>query len=82
MGWSDIPTVLSLLMATLIPLHLVGLSGSWLYGGIQFVGLAALIIVGMRCVRTRKRRALFFGLGYPLVVFVTNVWILLDEVFR
>jgi hypothetical protein len=82
MGWGDIPPFWSVLMAALIPLHLFDISGSWLFAGIQLFGFVALVVVGIRYVRTSKKRAWYFCLGYPLVIFVTNVWVLLDEIAR
>ena len=82
MGLSDIPPFWSAVIAVLIPVHLFGISGSLFYGGIQFAGLVALAVVGIRYVRTMRWRTWFFCIGYPLVVFVTNTWILLDEIIR
>jgi hypothetical protein len=82
MGLGDIPPFWSMLIAALIPLHLFGISGSWLFAGIQLFGLVALVVVGIKYVRTTKRRVWLSCLGYPLVIFVTNVWVLLDEITR
>jgi hypothetical protein len=81
MGWSDIPPVIGWLMWILVPLHLFGMGG-WLCAGIQFAGLAALVVAGVRWKRVAGHRVWFFCLGYPLVVFATNAWVMLDEVFR
>ena len=81
MGWSDVPFPLGLLMAILVPLHALGMSG-WLCAVIQFAGLAALVLVGTKWNRVARHRVWFFCLGYPLVIFVTNAWMLLDEIFR
>lgn len=69
-------------MAVLVPCHLFGISGSWLYGGIQFIGLSIFVFVGIRYIRPAKRFVWYFLLGYPLVIFITNTWVLWDEVFR
>jgi hypothetical protein len=65
----------------LIPLHLIGFSGSWFYGLIQFIGLAVFAVAGMEYMRSVKRRIWFFSLGYPLIILGTNCWVLFNEIF-
>lgn len=83
----EMPLALELMFWVLVPYHLlaavnlIGLPRIPLYFYIapvvQIAALVVLILLGLKWKPAAKRRFWFFCLGYPLAVFVTNIWTIL-----
>ena len=78
----EMPYALGLVIWVLVPAHLLAAVVAndapvpicfWVGFWVQLAALAVLVVLGLKWKRVARHRVWFFCLGYPLIVFATNL---------